>query len=390
MLKLHRLVSLLLLLAASQPAFSQSPSQLAEEESVRRQEKQILLGKTIEAAKAASAAKDFAGSAKLYEDAWTLSDQLGAAAEAERAQVRTGLGGARLELAKAAAKRGDYREAQTQIARALKVDPTNAAAKSFKAENDKEMANLVGKMPSEEALSHVPAAKAQELKAATLAQDGKLLYEAGKLDDAEKILKQAKELSPENRTANYYLELIQQARFGRSAQTKKLTKREMLLEVEQAWSMPTNNLPDANPFARTNLIHTGIGRQSIQHKLDRIVLNEVKFDGVPLSEVVKYLDEQARLRDPEKKGINFIINSANTEAPPPPTAPQLDPTTGAPVSQASEEPVDLNSVIIRLSPGLRNVRLADAIDAIARVAEKPLRFSVEDYAIVFTDRKSVV
>ena len=119
MLKLHRLVSLLLLLAASQPAFSQSPSQLAEEESVRRQEKQILLGKTIEAAKAASAAKDFAGSAKLYEDAWTLSEQLGAAAESERIHVRTGLGAARLELAKAAAKRGDYREAQTQIARAL-------------------------------------------------------------------------------------------------------------------------------------------------------------------------------------------------------------------------------------------------------------------------------
>ncbi|MFM7816294.1 MAG: hypothetical protein ACKPGI_04910, partial [Verrucomicrobiota bacterium] len=188
MLKLHRLVSLLLLLAAAQPAFSQSPNQLAEEESVRRQEKQILLGKTIEAAKAATAARDFAGSAKLYEDAWTLTDQLGAAAEPERAQVRSGLAGARLELAKAAAKRGDYREAQTQVARALKVDPTNAAAKSFKAENDKEMAQLVGKMPSEEALSQVPAAKAQELKAATLAQDGKLLYEAGKLDDAEKIL----------------------------------------------------------------------------------------------------------------------------------------------------------------------------------------------------------
>ncbi len=205
MLKLSRLLSLLLLLAAVPPAMAQSPSQVAEEESVRRQEKLILLRNTIKAGQAAATAKDYQAASKLYEDAWTLSEQLGAAAEAERAQVRTGLSDARLKLAEAASKRGDYREANIQVTRALKVDPNNKAAQSFKTENDKELANLVGKLPSEEALAQIPAQKQQDIKAATLSQDGKLLYEAGKFDDAEKLLLQAKEIQPDNRTANYYL-----------------------------------------------------------------------------------------------------------------------------------------------------------------------------------------
>ena len=47
-------------------------------------------------------------------------------------------------------------------------------------------------------------------------------------------------------------------------------------------------------------------------KLDRIRLDK-GWDGLPLSEVIKDLGDESRKRDPERKGINFIINP-NTEA----------------------------------------------------------------------------
>ena len=142
---------------------------------------------------------------------------------------------------------------------------------------------------------------------------------------------------------------------------------------------------DANPFARTNLIYTGAGRQMIQHKLDTITLQEVIYDGIPLSEVVKDLTAEAQRRDPEKRGINIIINSFVDV----PAAPQqsggTDPNTGAPLpAPPPPEPLDVNTVVIRLR--LRAVTLGQVIDAVSKFAERPLKFSIEEYAVVFTQR----
>ena len=94
-------------------------------------------------------------------------------------------------------------------------------------------------------------------------------------------------------------------------------------------------------------------------KLNRIRLNQVMYDGLPLSEVVRNLSESAKERDPDKIGINFLINpnpdnsaSVTTTAPtggegspfggpgavPPGVAgggaQQIDPATGLPMAAA--------------------------------------------------------
>ena len=35
----------------------------------------------------------------------------------------------------------------------------------------------------------------------------------------------------------------------------------------------------------------------------------MKFEELPLSEVVRFLKEESKARDPEKQGINFYVNS---------------------------------------------------------------------------------
>lgn len=116
------------------------------------------------------------------------------------------------------------------------------------------------------------------------------------------------------------------------------------------------------------------GVHKIREKLGQIVLEQVRYDGLPLGEVVRQLMEESRRRDPDKTGINFLLINSTPSA-------IIDPATGLPVPQ---EPVDIGSITVRIEPGLWNVRLLDALDAIIKVADRPLRYSIQDYGVVFS------
>ena len=120
------------------------------------------------------------------------------------------------------------------------------------------------------------------------------------------------------------------------------------------------------------------GRRALMNKLDAIRLDAVMFDNLPLSEVVRFLADESKKRDPEKRGINFLIHVAQ-----PVVVPQ--PGVSGPTAL---ETIDLNSVSIRLNPPLTNVRLADVLDAIVKVADHPIRYSIVDYAVVFSLKES--
>src|SRR5438876_10863283 len=122
-------------------------------------------------------------------------------------------------------------------------------------------------------------------------------------------------------------------------------------------------------------------RGPIATKLERIVLDEVMFDGVPLPEVLRFLDEESRKRDPEKKGINFLINPNTTRST---RATVIDPQTGQAIAIPPPEPMDMNSVIVRFNLPLREVRLKDVLDAIVKVADKPIEYSIEEYGVLFS------
>lgn len=156
--------------------------------------------------------------------------------------------------------------------------------------------------------------------------------------------------------------------------------------TSEADTISRPNSYQMDPLIRTpHIPYIGAERQRIQNKLDRIILNEVQFDGLPLSEVVNYLDEQVRARDPEGRGLNFIINST-LEVSPPSAVPPIEPHTGRAIPAEPAEPMDLNRVTIRLGPGLRKVRVAEVLDAIVASAEQPLVYRVEYYAVVFSAR----
>lgn len=381
-------VSLLLLIVAlpAQIAAQQPPAEAATDEAVRRQEATLVLQHVLKEASAAEQAGELNRAARLYEDANVLVQKVATGIPKETSETVSGLVRVRMQLALKAQSKGNFEESNLDLSRVLAVDPRNGEALALKKENDKALFALRGKMPSKDVVAQVPEIAKQKIDAGTLAQDGKLLYEAGKIDESKDKLIAAIKLDPDNRMAYYYLSLIEELRYSRSAKLREITARDRALQVERAWSpaIQRDLLPVPNPFATTNLVNTGPGRRSIQNKLNRIILNEVLFDGLPLPQVIQYLSDESTKRDPDREGVNFLVNPNIVVAAPPPGG--IDPNTGAPVPAPASEPMDMNSVIIRISPALRNVSLANVLEAVTRIADKPIRFSVEEYAVVFSQR----
>ena len=386
MMKAANYLSLLLLAMSATVAIAQpAPADTATDEAVRRQAAVIILRKTLAEAKAAQDKLDFIAASRLYEEAYKLVLSVGVGVDPEAQETISGLATVRLTLANQAQHRGRFEEVDLHVKRVLTVDPRNEAALRLKKENDKALEALKGRVPSKEVQALIPDVQKQRLNTATLVQDGKVLYEMGRMDDAEVKLKQAAKQDPDNIMAFYYLTLIEEARYAQGARAREISVKNKNVEVEKAWLPPTQReaLPVPNPFATTNLVHTGPGRQAIQSKLHRIMLNEALFDGVALPAVLTYLSEEAAKRDPDKEGINFLINP-NVVASAAQTA--IDPTTGQPITLPPAEPLDMNSVIVRINPPLKNVRLADALEAITKVADKPIRYSIEEYAVIFSQK----
>lgn len=118
-----------------------------------------------------------------------------------------------------------------------------------------------------------------------------------------------------------------------------------------------------------------VERRKILAQLDQIVLKEVLYDDVPLEEVLKDL-QNASTRN-EERTINFLI--ANTRRGEQGDA-GADPVTGMPLAPAAH---DIAHTSIRFTLPLRNVKMKDVLNAIVRVAEQPIQYSIEEYGIVF-------
>jgi type II secretory pathway component GspD/PulD (secretin)/beta-lactamase regulating signal transducer with metallopeptidase domain len=219
--------------------------------------------------------------------------------------------------------------------------------------------------PAPETSSNASFAVDKEAGVKKQVQDGKLLYEMGKLDEAEAKLKLALKEDPQNQAAFYYLRLVSEAR----AAGEHVRSRER---------SPTN------AYARSNLVTTSQGRRAIIAKLNSIHFDNISFDGQPLSEVVHRLAEESQKRDPDKVGVNFVVaHGSTTNAP---AEGDLGPQPELTRPAKSSTAVPLPTLAITLQPPLLNVRLADVLDAIVKVAERPIKYAIVDYGVVFSEK----
>ena len=110
-----------------------------------------------------------------------------------------------------------------------------------------------------------------------------------------------------------------------------------------------------------NQSFTGPGREAINKKLNDFRMDIVSYQNLPLSEVIRNLHKQTQLCAPDKVGINFLFN---------------------PNEDYPSQPVDDTRINITLR--LNKVALPDLLNAICLVADHPIKYSIEDYGVVFS------
>lgn len=177
-------------------------------------------------------------------------------------------------------------------------------------------------------------------------QDAKLLYQMGKLEQAQKAFKEALDVDPNNHAAQYYMDLIKKSRVQPA--------------VNGAMELP-NAIVSVNPE-----------RQKIFEKLKTIRFDRISYHNVPLEEVANDLTKRIHERDPERKGIIIGIILG------------LMPDGG--VTTMKQQSNNVASVQINL-PELKNARLVDVLDAIVKSADYPIQYSIADYGVVFSSKE---
>ena len=403
-------IALLLGVIVLPSAQAQTPAQNAAQEVVRRQAAIIELRNKLAEAKTVEQGGNLIAAAILYEAAQTKVESIGVSArgiDAESAATLEGLTRVRLALGEKHATSGNLTEARKQVQRVLVLSPGNLQARGQLQSIDAQLEKLRGRMPSEDTIGEVKDVVEVKIQAATLVQDGKLLYEMARYDQAEAKLRQALKIDPANRGAGYYMVLVQEAKNTIQVKKRDMTSREAIKNVTKDWVAPTahEGLTVPNPLANVSptnsfptRIYTGPGRMRIHRMLQNIRLKRFPvtgtLDNISLRDIIIDLIETIDGIDPE--GINIIVDR-NTGmiqqsgfGDDPSLGgfgdPNFDPTFGGGFPQAQEE-TDVNiaqEVTISISPALRNVTLHQLMDIIMKLSNIPIKYSVEDWGIMFS------
>ncbi|MGA2853602.1 MAG: M56 family metallopeptidase [Verrucomicrobiota bacterium] len=217
----------------------------------------------------------------------------------------------------------------------------------------------------------IPTLTTNAAESAKLVQDGKLLYEMGKFEESETKFKAALALNLDNQGAKYYLSLVEHARLAQ--------KSDGPIVVYTAWNVNRTNSGD---------IHTSPAREAIYRKLNNLRLESISWsNSLPLGEAIRYLAEQSRLLDPDKKGINFVYNPSESASMTAGAPNLINPTTGLSEKKAAgtaPEAVDPNNIKVKLV--MKDASLRDTLDAVMLAADRPIKYSIEDYAVVISPK----
>ena len=273
-----------------------------------------------------------------------------------------------LEEGKLLYQLGKMDEAEARFQHVLAIDPKNHAAlyylsqikltRSAKEQVDAQVPKFPNLNASANTINTSTGLK-RAPDATTLLADGVSLFQLGKMDEAEAKLQQVLAMEPKNQAALYYESLIKQTRTRQRVDEENITSG-------------AQNVP--GPSSESGGVYTGPGRQKLYQKLNTITFDKISYANLPLVEVIRNLTEQTTRRDPDQAGINFLLNRVQP-------AVSFDPTTGAPTSQA---PPDFDLTSVKINADLKNVRLADVLQAIVKGADHPIKYSLFDYGVEFS------
>jgi general secretion pathway protein D len=196
-------------------------------------------------------------------------------------------------------------------------------------------------------------AKVEEVK--TLLNEGQGLYDSGRFDEAFAKYEAVLRLDRYNVAARRSMEQVNLARTRVADAAYNDTRASMITQVDKAWETPVRRM-DLGPAAvlEQPMLVTR-GTQSINRKLDDIIIPRINFTDATVREAIEYLRQRSAALDTDPvdagdRGVNIVL--------------KLD-------AAASSQTVTID---------LANLPLREALTYITNLAN--LKFKVEPYAVL--------
>jgi general secretion pathway protein D len=190
-------------------------------------------------------------------------------------------------------------------------------------------------------------------KVKKLLLDGQGFYDSGRFDQAMRTYEEVLQIDRFNIAARRGMEQVDLARTRVAEAAYNDTRASMITDVDKGWELPVKR-SDSGPNAILEQpVMNARGTQSINSKLDDIVIPRISFTDATLREVIGSIREQAARLDAgsdEDPGVNIVL--------------KLD------EAAASQE----------ITIDLSNLPLREALDYVTRLAG--LKIKVEPYAVL--------
>ncbi|MBW7909117.1 MAG: hypothetical protein H3C50_09415 [Kiritimatiellae bacterium] len=247
----------------------------------------------------------------------------------------------------------------------------------------------------------VPVAKrpeivAQQKSIAELIREGRQFFEVRDYNSAEAIFERVLLQDEYNVEAMRFLRRIDEVRYKIRSQEREATAAELIQKVRDGWNSPVRSDATA-PQAVVNrgAVETQSSAQKLQEKMEKIIIPSIEFRQANITDVINFLVEASIAGDPEKNGVNIILNlnvpggsAVSAPAAQPAAAPAADFGFGdfgsdfsAPPEQSFSAP-SVDSSVPTITLNLRRISLLDAIKYITEVAR--LKYRLEENAVMIT------
>ncbi len=364
---------------------STTAEQAAREELVRRQEAQLAAEKLLAQGEKLFYAGKYSEAVVKLEQGIKLIPRA-PATEVDYNRAVHGLTDSYTQLADAAFHSGDIAQADALAGKALEYDPENQAAKNVltkvkQAESQKTVDN-----PSGQPLDQTPEFVAKKDQIKRLFREGKILMNSGQYDEAESRFQQVLILDPYNADAHVLLKALSKQRIDYAQGAQDETRVHRLWEVSDRWTPPISSevQPPKSEETAGPIVRDALRQESITKKLNEIIIPEINFREAAVSDVIPYLSNESRIRDPEKVGVNFILSSV-IAGPSPSTAPT--PTAAAPTARGAEATAAEAPTAAAVSSGqkitvtLHNIRLIDVLNEVVKTG-LGLKYRIDPSAVI--------
>lgn len=237
-----------------------------------------------------------------------------------------------------------------------------------------------------------PELRSDEKRIENYLAEAKVLMKHRQFEDARRKVEEVFKLNPFNQEAAYIVSQIYSEYYISGYHRSIADARAMLAAEEWTWVEPTFYQGPAQEKNPTVQVRSG-GDQEIQKKLDTIVLPEVRFNGLAVSEVLKSLERQSKQYDParsanmtkeEENNLGVIIDygvrgsgeavSSGAEQKNPQE--MEDATTEAKQQVAVQAPTaDVSEIEVRFN--VKDATLRDVLDYLSFLTDLPYYITAE-------------